>query len=217
MKEPTMDRMGKALGFYRIDRADEKLQKIAAYSEMLLRNRKWAGLASRSFEGTMEESMLDSMMVLEGTGCRKSQVADIGSGGGLLGIVLAIACPTMNVTMVESSGRKSTFLAEVSGALALENVEIANVRAEKLVGNREFDVCVSRASGRLDEIAMLAIRLLAKEGRYVALKSSDIQAEVDKARPAVEKVGGTITIIQPRMPAALGRQSRASLVVVDKL
>jgi len=134
-----------------------------------------------------------------------------------LGIVLAIACPTMNVTMVESSGRKSTFLAEVSGALALENVEIANVRAEKLVGNREFDVCVSRASGRLDEIAMLAIRLLAKEGRYVALKSSDIQAEVDKARPAVEKVGGTITIIQPRMPAALGRQSRASLVVVDKL
>jgi 16S rRNA (guanine527-N7)-methyltransferase len=217
MKEPAMEIMGKALDFYEIAGANEKMEKIAVYSEMLVKNRKWAGLASRSFEGTMEESMMDSMMVLEGTVSRKSQVADIGSGGGLLGIVLAIACPMMNVTMVESSGRKSAFLAEVSGALALENVEIANVRAEQMVGNREFDVCVSRASGRLDEIATLAIRLLAKEGRYVALKSRDIQAEVEKARPAVEKAGGKITVVKPRMPAALGMQSRASLVVVDKL
>lgn len=111
-----------------------------------------------------------------------AKVADIGSGAGFPGIVLAITRPDVHVMLIESMERRTTWLTDVVDALQLTNVTVVNDRAENV--HARFDVVTARAVAALVKLMPWAMPLVKVGGRFVALKGERAQAEVDDARAA---------------------------------
>ncbi len=203
---------------YGVEDFDEKKGLIERYVGMLEEKRAWAGLTSRALQERAPAAIAESVTLLAALKRGPTRVLEIGSGGGLLGVVLAVACPEWEVTMVESSGRKAAFLAEAIGACGIGNARVARARAESLVGSEEPDACVSRAAGGLEETAGVALGLLRPGGRYIALKQSDVLVEVEAASAAIEASGGKVAgILRPPLPRSIAERSGLSLVVIEKL
>lgn len=116
-------------------------------------------------------------------------VADIGSGAGLPGLVLAIARPDLSVSLVEPLLRRTTFLSEVVADLGLDNVEVVRGRADALHGRRRFDVVTSRAVAALPTLLEWSLPLVAPTGAFLAMKGSSVEAEVADARQALARWG----------------------------
>jgi 16S rRNA (guanine527-N7)-methyltransferase len=119
-------------------------------------------------------------------------VADLGSGAGLPGLVMAVRRPDLVVTLVEPLLRRTTFLDEAVGALGLANVEVVRARAEELHGTRTFDVVTSRAVAPLDRLAAWSLPLVRSGGEFLAMKGSSVQAEVDSAAKAISAGHGVL-------------------------
>lgn len=109
------------------------------------------------------------------------RVADIGSGAGLPGLVLALARPDLEVTLVEPLLRRATFLQEVVDDLGV-SVRVVRARAEELHGVESFDVVTSRAVAPLDRLSGWCMPLVAGGGSMVALKGSSVAEEVAQHR-----------------------------------
>lgn len=129
-------------------------------------------------------------------------VADVGSGAGLPGLVLAIARPDLRVTLIEPLLRRTTYLSEVVDALDLANVEVVRGRADELHGRRTFDVVTSRAVAPLERLLPWSMPLVAREGELIAMKGSSVADEVESvadrwthwglASPRIEPVGSDL-------------------------
>ena len=205
--------------WYGIENSEKKVDSILRYLDLLALRRDWAGLASRSCARNPACAALDSLGVLDVLPfAHECAVADIGSGGGLLGLVLAIVCKSWKMTLVETSSKKCAFLAEAAGKLDLDNVRVENARGESLEGTLAFDAVLSRAAGALDRVAPVALGLLERAGKYVALKGSEPGDEVAKAVPAIEMAGGKLLGVRvPLHMEALKMPVRATLVVIEKM
>lgn len=121
-----------------------------------------------------------------GTGC---SVADVGSGAGLPGVVLAIARADLVVTLVEPMRRRSDFLTDVVADLGLTNVSVYRARAEELVGGLAVDVVTARAVAPLERLARWTLPLLSPRGRLFALKGRSVVDELINAVPALRTMG----------------------------
>jgi 16S rRNA (guanine527-N7)-methyltransferase len=103
-----------------------------------------------------------------------SNVLDVGAGGGLPGIVLAIwaseAQPEMPVSMIDTVHKKTAFLTQVKAELGLHNVTVYTARVEQLQTERKFDVITSRAFAELVDFVTWSGHLLAEGGRFIAMK-----------------------------------------------
>jgi 16S rRNA (guanine527-N7)-methyltransferase len=127
-----------------------------------------------------------------------ASVADIGSGAGLPGLVLAVARPDLSLTLVEPLLRRTTFLAEVANELGLENVEVVRGRADALHGRRSFDVVTSRAVAPLGRLLEWSMPLVSQGGAVVAMKGSSVEEEIAEAAEVLERLGcaePTVTVI----------------------
>ena len=123
------------------------------------------------------------------------EVADIGSGAGLPGLVLAIARPDLQVTLVEPLLRRTTFLEEVVADLGLTNVEVVRGRAEELHGTRDFDVVTSRAVAPLGRLLGWSMPLVRQGGALVAMKGSSVEEEIEAAAKELAAHGaGAVTV-----------------------
>ncbi|NHC22450.1 16S rRNA (guanine(527)-N(7))-methyltransferase RsmG [Nocardioides sp. IC4_145] len=114
-----------------------------------------------------------------------SSVADIGSGAGLPGIVLAIARPDLTLTLVEPLLRRTTFLGEVVDELGLSQVEVVRGRADALHGERRYDVVTSRAVAPLGRLLEWSMPLVDAHGALLAMKGSSVAAEIEEAAPVL--------------------------------
>lgn len=137
-------------------------------------------------------------------------VADIGSGAGLPGLVLAIARPDLQLTLIEPLMRRTTFLEEVAADLGLDNVEIVRGRADALHGRRTFDVVTSRAVAPLGRLLEWSMPLVDPLGSLVAMKGSAATEEIEAAREVLERLGCD----EPRLLTLDDRLSTTSAVVV---
>jgi len=110
-------------------------------------------------------------------------VLDIGSGAGFPGIPLKIMIPSLQVTLIDASRKKISFLKHVIRTLNLENIEAHHVRAEdfakKPAAANRFDVVTSRALTSIKDFVLMAAPLLAKDGVIIALKGPDLQQEIE--------------------------------------
>lgn len=116
-------------------------------------------------------------------------VADLGSGAGLPGLVLAIARPDLAVTLVEPLLRRTTFLSEVVADLELDNVDVVRGRAEALHGQRTFDVVTSRAVAALPTLLDWSMPLVAPTGALIAMKGSSVADEIVAAADVLSAWG----------------------------
>jgi len=124
-------------------------------------------------------------------GAEPIELADLGSGAGLPGIVLAMLRPDIAVLLVEPMARRTAFLAECAEELNLGNVRIRRGRAEDLAGQIQADVVTARAVARLDRLALLADGLARPGGLVLAVKGASAGAELDQARPLLRRMGAT--------------------------
>ena len=119
---------------------------------------------------------------------------DLGSGGGFPGFPLAVSLPARQALLVDSIRKKTAFLETVISAVGGEAVEVATARSEDLAvasGHRErWPAIMARAVGGLADLVELAFPLLSTGGWLVAWKRGDIDAELVRARRAVDALGG---------------------------
>lgn len=162
-----LDRGLAELGF---DLSPEARNKLLAFAVLLGKwNRVYNLTAIRSPEQAVTHHLLDSLSVLphlDGI----ARLADIGSGGGLPGIVLAIARPELQITSIETVGKKASFQQQAKIELGLANFAPIHARVEDVVPDAPFDAVISRAFSDMADFVRLTRHLLAPGGRFLAMK-----------------------------------------------
>ena len=116
-------------------------------------------------------------------------VCDLGSGAGLPGVVLAIARPDLEVTLVEPLLRRTSFLEEAVDELGLDRVQVVRARAEDLHGEASFDVVTSRAVAPLGRLLGWSVPLVAADGVVLAMKGSSAREEIRGAGKVLRRLG----------------------------
>ncbi len=119
----------------------------------------------------------------------EGRVADVGSGAGLPGLVLAIARPDVTFALIEPMERRVAWLQEQCAALGLENVEVMRARAEDVAPGGGFDAVTARAVSALRTLIPITVRLLRPGGGLVLLKGAGAQAEIAAARKQIARAG----------------------------
>lgn len=120
--------------------------------------------------------LLDSLSVLPYI--RGKSLLDVGSGGGLPGIVLAICVPELQVTTIDTVQKKAIFMRQVKGELGLDNLQVVNARVEEYEAE-PFEMVISRAFSDLDLFMALSQHLLADDGHWLAMKGVSPQQDLD--------------------------------------
>ena len=131
-------------------------------------NRVYNLTAVRETERMVSHHLLDSLAIMPYV--EAGQVLDVGSGGGLPGIPLAIARPDLQVTLIDSIAKKTAFLLQAKAELGLENVAVVTGRVETHQDSAGFNTITSRAFSDLKEFVTLTRHLLAPGGRWLAMK-----------------------------------------------
>ncbi len=176
-------------------------------------NRAYNLTAIRDRDEMVVRHVLDSLAVLPtfAPDLERSELRllDVGSGGGMPGLLLAIVRPHWRVTVLDGNGKKARFLRHAVRALALSNVEVAEARVEDWQSPQPFDFIISRAFAALADFVSLSGHLLAADGRWLAMKGKVAPAELE-ALPE----GLVIEAIHPlEVP---GLHEARSLVVVRR-
>ncbi len=155
--------------------------KLLAYLVLLDKwNRTHNLTAIREPERMITHHLLDSLAVLPHLPSRSGlRVIDIGSGGGLPGIPLAIVRPDWRLALLDSNFKKAAFLRQAVIELPLPNVEVVAARVEHYAPVVPFDIAISRAFSDLAVFAGASASLLAPEGRLVAMKGVYPHEELD--------------------------------------
>jgi 16S rRNA (guanine527-N7)-methyltransferase len=125
---------------------------------------------------------------------------DVGAGGGLPGLVLAIARPDLRVSMIDTVHKKTAFLTQVKAELGLANVTVHTARVEQLQVQEKFDVITSRAFAELADFVNWSGHLLADGGRFIALKGVKPDDEIARL-PAEWKVTEIRALTVPQLNA----------------
>lgn len=158
--------------------------KLLAYVDLLQKwNRIYNLTAVRDPVQMMTHHILDSLTVMKAF-IGAHHVLDVGAGGGLPGIVLAVwaqeVCPDMQISLVDTVHKKTAFLTQVKAELGLENVTVYNARVENLTVPVLFDVITSRAFAELNDFVTWSQHLLAPNGRFLSMKGVLPEGEIQR-------------------------------------
>jgi 16S rRNA (guanine527-N7)-methyltransferase len=141
---------------------------------------------------------------------KESAVLDMGSGGGLPGIPLKIAVPTLNISLLEASRKKTSFLKHAIRTLQLTEMTVIHGRAEKLIKEERcgesFSVVISKAAFNLPDFLRLGAFFLAPGGLLIAMKGMDINQEMKEAEPAAAVAGLHLSSSQTLVLPLTGNQ-----------
>ncbi len=167
----------------------EQLPLAERFAELLATEGILRGLIGPREVPRLWERHLVSCAVLGDLVPPGATVCDVGSGAGLPGLVLAIARPDVRVTLVEPLLRRTSFLDEVVRELDLPACEVRRDRAERLHGERTFDIVTSRAVAPLPRLLDWSLPLVAPGGAVLAMKGSRAPVEVVAAEDALRRLG----------------------------
>jgi 16S rRNA (guanine527-N7)-methyltransferase len=193
---------------------------ITFEGELLEWNKKFNLTAIRNVEGIRTKHFLDSFScVLAWKENPPKRLIDVGTGAGFPGIPLKILYPSMQLTLVESVGKKASFCRHAVETLSLEAVEVVTARAEdvgQMSAQREsYDWAVARAVADLPALVEYLLPLVQLGGSILAQKGQSGPAEAHKAEKALKLLGGRMRQLIPvTLPGVVEERY---LVVVDKV
>lgn len=149
---------------------EESVQaRLIAYIRLFEKwNKAYNLSAVRNVNDMVNRHLLDSLSILNHI--KGQRLIDVGTGGGLPGIPLAICRPDTKVDLLDSNGKKTRFLFQVKTTLGLDNVEVLNCRVESHQPTELYDGVVSRAFASLEDMTSGCRHLLKPEGRFWAMK-----------------------------------------------
>ena len=195
--------------------------RLAEYGRLLLEQNQVMNLtAITDPDQVVDLHFLDSAALLTlGLDFRGKSLIDVGTWAGFPGLPLKLLEPTLELTLLDSLGKRVHWLETVCEALSLDGVTCLHARAEEqalLPGFRDsFDFAASRAVASLELLCELCLPYVRPGGRFLAMKSVDSGPETDRAARAIAKLGGRLL---PSVDYAIpGTQVRHRVVVVEKL
>ncbi|MBW7471738.1 16S rRNA (guanine(527)-N(7))-methyltransferase RsmG [Marinobacter sp. F4218] len=157
--------------------SDAQQQQLLNFLALLNKwNRAYNLTAVRDEREMVSRQLLDSLSILPWV--TTGHLLDVGAGGGLPGIPLAIALPERRFTLLDSNGKKTRFLNQCVLELGLSNVEVIHGRAEACAPEQPFSQISSRAFTALDNLVAWCGDLLANEGEFLAMKGQFPDDEV---------------------------------------
>ena len=184
-----LEQMGLALN---VEQQGRLLDYIALLQKW---NKVYNLTAVREPENMLYQHLLDSLAVLPHVGT--GRLLDVGSGAGLPGIPLAIVKPELQITLLDSNHKKTTFLRQACIELGLSNVTVECVRVDTFTPQQFFDAVISRAFSDLSEFVRLSVRLCRSGGKLLAMKGvyphdelAQLPAEYDQVEVVALNVPG---------------------------
>ena len=193
----------KALG---VTLSDEQIQQFLKYYEMLVEWNEVMNLtAITEYDEVMKKHFVDSISLCKAYDVTQNKtVIDVGTGAGFPGLVLKIAFPDLQVTLLDSLNKRINFLNEVIAALGLTGVETIHGRAEDFAKpgkcREKYDLCVSRAVSNLATLSEYCLPYVKVGGNFISYKSGTVQfisyksekiaEEMNAAQHAVKILGG---------------------------
>lgn len=222
MSTPIPDSVSAALQRLDVPLDNEQRRHLARYLDMLLEaNRRVNLTAVREPEAAWHRLILDSLTLVAGLDPLEegASLIDIGSGGGLPGIPLAIARPDLRFTLLEATGKKTRFLQQCVDELPLSNVAVLNDRAEHVGQDRthrqRYDLAMARAVGSVSEVLEYAMPLVKVGGRVLAMKGKAAEREVAEASDALSVLGaGDVQLVEAYPDAEQGDDPAARELIV---
>lgn len=158
-------------------------------------------------EEVIDKHFIDSLTALKPQVIKNNhKILDLGTGGGFPGIPLKIINPTIDLTMLDSRLKKIEYLQEVINVFSFENTVAIHGRAEdygQLPEYREaFDIVVSRAVANLTVLSEYCLPFVKKGGYFIAMKGTKSDEEINEAKNAIKKLGGSIEeVLEFKLPA----------------
>jgi len=167
-----------ALKHLNMSLTEVQLEQLLAYHQLLVKwNKAYNLTAVRDPMEMISRHLVDSLSILPWVG--KGRLLDVGSGPGLPGIPLAICRPDLDVTTLDSNGKKTRFQQQVRIELGLDNLTVINGRVEQ-VDAPPFDMIVSRAFASISDMLTLSGHLAAANGVFLAMKGLYPEAELEQ-------------------------------------
>jgi len=161
---------------------DEQVEKLYAYFSLFNKwNQTFNLSAIRDSEQILVKHLADSLSVVPlFVPTAHQRIIDVGTGGGLPGIVLAICFPERQFTLLDSAGKKMRFLFQVKQELALTNVELQDCRVESHQPEQLYDVVISRAFSAVNNMIEWCDHLLRDGGEFWAMKGKFPEQELSE-------------------------------------
>lgn len=177
-----------------IEVSDAQLSLFARFYDMLVEVNQTVNLTRiTALEDFLDRHLLDSLSVSPLIP-QNVRVADIGSGAGFPAIPLAILRPDLEITAIESTGKKCRFIEDVKAKLELDHLHVVAERGETLGQDphfrEKFDVTTARAVAELRVLLELCLPLTKTGGLFLAMKGLSFQAELDASKRAIATLGG---------------------------
>ncbi len=184
-------------------------QSLLDYLRLFIKwNQAYNLSAIRDPEEMLYKHILDSLAIVpQMQASTADRIIDVGTGGGLPGIPLALCCPDKHVTMLDSAGKKTRFLLQTIHTLGLKNANVENLRVEKYRPDVRFDIVVSRAFASIPDMIAGCEHLLSDAGEFWAMKGVFPKDELSQLGTCY-KVGSCTTF---QVPGNIGERC---LVVV---
>ena len=181
--------------------SDGQQEQLLAFLALLSKwNRAYNLTAVRDERVMVSRQLLDSLSLLPWV--TTEHLLDVGAGGGLPGVPLAIVCPDKRFTLLDSNGKKTRFLNQCVLELGLDNVQVIHGRAEDCQPEQPFSQISSRAFTALDNLVNWCGQLLATDGQFLAMKGQYPDDEVS-ALPAGWQVESSHSL---KVPGADGER-----------
>lgn len=174
-----------------LELTDATQQTLCAFGSAVVEQNKVMNLtAITQPEQVAKLHLLDSLSLLTLTDLRGKRVIDVGCGAGFPGVPLKIACPEAQLTLLDSLGKRMTWLETVLPQLGVD-AQCVTARAEEAVTTRreQYDVATSRAVARLNILLELTAPYVKVGGLVLAMKGTAAQEELDEAKNAIKRLG----------------------------
>ena len=196
-----------------------KAEALETFARLVLERNRVMNLTAITDEADFARlHLLDSAALLRFAAFDGRAVVDVGTGAGFPGVPLRILCPGMRrITLLDATEKRVDFLREACLALKLSGINCVHARAEDFAAKKReaFDIAVSRAVAALPMLCELCLPLVRVGGRFLAMKSTQSDAELAGAANAIKTLGGRLSrTVDYEIPTS-GVTHR--LIVIDKI
>jgi 16S rRNA (guanine527-N7)-methyltransferase len=181
------DLLEEGIANLRLGLNSEQHAQLFKYGQLIQKwNRVYNLTAIRNNRELITHHLLDSLAVLPEIAfalqsASNPRILDVGAGAGLPGLVLAIAQPNWQITLIDTVQKKAAFMQQAIGTLGLKNAQAVHGRVEEFRADVPFDLICSRAFSSIENFIALSQHVLAEHGQFAALKG---RVEVDSEVPA---------------------------------